>query len=135
MKKVIGIIAGLVVVVGGFFLLSSPAPVSNESASASEQLSMAKITTDIANGAVLYDVRTPEEFAEGYIDGATLFPLTDMQAGSLPEVAKDTTVYVYCRSGNRSAQAVKILENAGFSSVVDLGGYQDVVKLGGTLVQ
>jgi phage shock protein E len=56
-----------------------------------------------------------------------------MQVGKLPEVAKDTKIYVYCQSGNRSSQAVKILTDAGYANVSDLGGLQDVQANGGKL--
>lgn len=141
MGKVILIVVILVAVVGGFFLLSSPSSEEQSVASTSSQpqeqeLSYESIQQDIAaSNAYLIDVRTPEEFAAGYIEEAINFPLQDIEANRYPDVDKDAALYVYCRSGNRSAVAVNLLEKEGFNNVVDLGGYQDVVALGGTLVQ
>lgn len=70
---------------------------------------------------LLLDVRTPEEFAEGHIAGAVNIPL-DSLSSRLSEVPTDEPVVVYCRSGNRSAQAVEILQDAGYTQVRDLGG-------------
>ena len=65
------------------------------------------------------DVRTPEEYQDGQIPGATLIPLEELGAryGELPQ---NETILVYCRTGNRSLQAVYLLENAGFNQVHSL---------------
>lgn len=65
------------------------------------------------------DVRTPEEYQDGHLPGATLIPLDQLGAryGELPQ---NETILVYCRSGNRSLQAVYLLENAGFDRVHSL---------------
>ena len=69
----------------------------------------------------LIDVRTPQEFAGGHIAGAVNIPVEEL-AGRIGEVTQDQPVVVYCRSGNRSAQAAQILDQAGFAPVYDLGG-------------
>ncbi|MGC3953710.1 MAG: rhodanese-like domain-containing protein [Propionicimonas sp.] len=73
--------------------------------------------------AVVIDVRTPTEFAEGHLQGATNI---DLQSGSFEqqvgELATDASYLVYCRSGNRSATAVEIMRGLGFTGVVDGGG-------------
>lgn len=72
-------------------------------------------------GALLLDVRTPEEYAEGHLPGALNIPV-DQVAKRLDEVGpKDKPVVVYCRSGRRSGLAAVTLEKAGFQSVHDLG--------------
>lgn len=81
----------------------------------------------MATGAVVYDVRTPEEFAEKRVRSAENFPLDSLEAGNLPLDAKNAPLYVYCRSGNRSAQATEILKKAGFTNVTDMGGLEDAV--------
>ena len=65
------------------------------------------------------DVRTPEEYQEGHLQGATLIPIDELGAryGELPQ---GETILIYCRSGNRSLQAVYLLENAGFIQVHSL---------------
>jgi rhodanese-related sulfurtransferase len=70
---------------------------------------------------LLIDVRTTEEFSSGHIRGALNIPL-DSLADHLSEIPDDQPVVVYCRSGNRSAQASQILAQAGYSSIYDLGG-------------
>ena len=69
---------------------------------------------------LLLDVRTPEEFATGHIPGAINISVQELPS-RLNEVPQDQPVVVYCRSGNRSAQAAKILGNAEYSQVYDLG--------------
>lgn len=81
----------------------------------------------------LVDVRTPEEFATGYIDGAVNIPL-DSISSRLDEFPTDIPVIVYCRSGNRSAEASQILANAGYD-VYDMGGIIDWATLGYPIVQ
>lgn len=93
----------------------------------------AGIQDDIKNGAILLDVRTDSEFKTGHFTGATNLDIEDISNGKFPEVAKDTRIYVYCRSGNRSAQATLLLEKAGFSAVTDLGGLDDIEAIGGIL--
>lgn len=97
-----------------------------------EELTFSTIQASLDNGGHLYDVRTAEEYANGHIQGAELHSLQDLQAGDYPDVAKDTDVYVYCRSGNRSGQATTILEDAGYTNVVDLGAITAVEAMGGT---
>jgi rhodanese-related sulfurtransferase len=75
----------------------------------------------VGAGAVLLDVRTPEEFADGHVDGARNIPVQGL-AGRLAEVGdKGTPVVVYCRSGGRSATAARMLKGAGYTTVFDLG--------------
>lgn len=67
------------------------------------------------------DVRTPGEFAEGHLAGATLLPVQELQR-RLDELAahKGEPVFVYCHSGNRSTVAAKLLVDAGFTNVTNL---------------
>ncbi len=81
-------------------------------------------------GAFLLDVRTQEEWNAGHIPGATLIPLDQLsaRAGELPE---DQEIVIYCRSGNRSAQALDLLTTAGFSGVYSMeGGINDWIAAG-----
>lgn len=70
---------------------------------------------------VLLDVRSYEEFDEGYIEGATLIPLDEL-ADRWEEIEEYDKVLVYCRSGNRSAAASEILLDVGFKEVYNLLG-------------
>ena len=93
----------------------------------------AVIQSKIKDRAQLLDVRTAEEFDSGHFAGAINLDVEDIIAGKLPDAAKDAQLYVYCRSGNRSAQAVSLLKQAGFTNITDLGGLTDVESIGGTL--
>ncbi len=72
--------------------------------------------------AVLLDVRTESEFASGYIPGAINVPLQEIEELTESVPNKGTRIYVYCRSGVRSAQAVAAMEYMGYFNVVDIGG-------------
>ncbi|NLB78855.1 MAG: rhodanese-like domain-containing protein [Clostridiaceae bacterium] len=78
------------------------------------------------NKAVLIDVRTPDEFRVVRIPGSVLIPdyeIKDKIAEVVPD--RDTTLIIYCRSGNRSRSATKELINMGYTKVFDLGGIID----------
>jgi rhodanese-related sulfurtransferase len=76
--------------------------------------------------AVLVDVRTASEYAEIRIDGALLLPLNEITLRALDVLPdKNATIIVYCRSGNRSAQAVELLYGLGYTKLYDLGGILD----------
>ena len=83
---------------------------------------------------ILLDVRTPEEYASGHFAGAVNLDVENIRAGKLPDSAKTQPLYIYCRSGNRSAQATELLKAAGYTAVTDLGGLDDVEAMGGTLI-
>lgn len=72
---------------------------------------------------ILVDVRTPGEYAQGYIKGAKLVPLDRISYDSenaLPD--KDAEIFVYCLSGNRSRSAASLLSHAGYTNVTNIGG-------------
>lgn len=102
----------------------------NEKTSQTTNTRLSGIQADLAKGSLLLDVRTTEEFKARHAKAATLWPLQDIQAGKPPETEKTRKIYVYCRSGNRSAQAKQLLEQAGFTSVIDLGGLAAVERIG-----
>jgi len=72
---------------------------------------------------ILLDVRSPDEFAEGHIKDANLVPLQLFNYIFLGgKGIKDKTILVYCRSGNRSRNAAKILDSWGIKKVYNLKG-------------
>lgn len=77
----------------------------------------------INDGAILVDVRTEDEYNEEHIDGALLLPLDTIMEESVLDVidSKDSYVILYCRSGNRSHQALEKLIELGYTNVYDLG--------------
>ncbi len=70
---------------------------------------------------LLVDVRTPQEFASGYIPSSVNIPV-EVIASRPPEVPKDSLVILYCRSGIRSNQARRILSDLGYTNITDFGG-------------
>lgn len=85
----------------------------------------------IAAGAVVIDVRTPGEFAEGHLPQAVNIPVAELaaRAGEVATLAggdKARPVVVYCASGNRARGAVTTLSAAGHVDVVNGGGLDDL---------
>jgi phage shock protein E len=78
--------------------------------------------TLLDQGAILLDVRTEGEFAEGHVEGALNIPV-QVLAQRLHELpSKDHPIVVHCRSGGRSASATALLLRAGWRHVHDIGG-------------
>ena len=73
-------------------------------------------------GAVLLDVRTPEEYREGHIHGSKNVPLQSLDKVTGLVNNQDTPVFVYCHSGARSSQAVNALRRMGYTNVKNIGG-------------
>ena len=84
----------------------------------------AKQMMDQLEDVVILDVREQDEFDSGHIPGAILLPVgttaEDSAAAVIP--GKDTTVLVYCRSGNRSKTASDALVKLGYTQVYEFGG-------------
>jgi rhodanese-related sulfurtransferase len=78
----------------------------------------------VPDGAWLLDVREDDEWAAGHAPGATHIPLGDLGTRAT-EVPRDTTIYVICRSGGRSARATLALVGSGWDAVNVAGGMQD----------
>lgn len=72
-------------------------------------------------GARLVDVRTPQEFATGHLPGAVNIPVQELERRSREIKGKDRPVIVYCRSGARSSSAARMLKQAGYAEVHNLG--------------
>jgi rhodanese-related sulfurtransferase len=77
----------------------------------------------VEGGALLVDVRTPEEYATQSIPGAINVPLDTLPDAmeSVPGASQDEPIVVHCQSGNRSAQATTLLCDAGYC-IYDMGG-------------
>ena len=73
-------------------------------------------------GAVLLDVRTPQEYREGHIPGSINIPLQQLDKISSVADNKNIPLYVYCYSGGRSRQAVSMLQRMGYNNVQNIGG-------------
>jgi rhodanese-related sulfurtransferase len=87
-------------------------------------------TIELSADTIIVDVRTPGEFAAGHLDGANLLDLTGGEfAQALPTLDPDAEYAVYCKSGNRSGQAVALMNEAGFASVIDLGSIDNAATV------
>ena len=85
----------------------------------------------IGKNVQLIDVRTVKEYKTGFIDGAILidFLQTEQFKKQIELLDKNKSVYIYCRSGKRSAKASELFIKQGFTKVYDLsGGYKSWVK-------
>ncbi|WP_137992805.1 rhodanese-like domain-containing protein [Streptomyces vilmorinianum] len=80
-------------------------------------------------GAVVIDVREPEEYRAGHVPGARLAPLS-APAAALPHVPRGRQVYVICASGNRSQRAADRLAVAGLDALSVAGGTRGWVDSG-----
>jgi rhodanese-related sulfurtransferase len=101
---------------------------------AEEETLMREIDVDtladqLAEGGVLVDVRTPQEYAEVHVPGAVLLPLDEL-SGRLAELDKEQPLYVICRSGHRSAAVCEALEPLGYDAVNVTGGTIAWVRAG-----
>ena len=125
MKKLIAIMASVLLLAGC------------STSSTATDLNVSEFSSKVTEaGIITLDVRTPGEFNEGHIEGAQLI---DFQSGNFEsEIAtldKSKTYAVYCRSGSRSGQAVKIMSDAGFTNLYNLdGGVIDWANAGLPLV-
>lgn len=98
---------------------------SSGSSAAVETVEPAAAAEIITNetGEVILDIRTPEEFQEGIIEGAVNIDFYDTDfADQLDELDKDAHYVVYCRSGNRSGEAQTTFEDLGFMNVTEIDG-------------
>lgn len=85
---------------------------------------------------VIVDVRTPDEFADGHLENAINIDFNaDSFRDNLNLLDKSNTYLIYCRSGNRSAQALTTMNDLGFSDVRDMGGIIDWTAEGFPIVK
>lgn len=91
---------------------------------------------EAGNAPLIIDVRTEEEYLAGHVPGARLIP-HDQIGEYMDTLAshKGEPIVVYCRSGNRTQQAIKKLEKAGFDQVIALEGSFQAWKEAGNKVE
>jgi phage shock protein E len=81
------------------------------------------------NEALVIDVRTPEEWQDAHLADITLIPWQDIVPQTAQRhVAKDQPIAVFCRSGNRAAKAMALLNDAGYTQVVNLGSLEQAAE-------
>lgn len=82
----------------------------------------------LINATIVIDVRTPDEWLSGHLENAENIEWQDIL--NIKEfVKKDEEIYLYCRSGNRSGKATRILTDAGFVNVFNAGSLNQASKL------
>lgn len=84
-----------------------------------------QIQESLASGKALFvDVRTPAEYAQNGLPGSVNIPLHELTFRISEFGNPEDSILLYCRTGNRSSQAQRILEQYGFQEVQDLGGHR-----------
>ena len=82
-----------------------------------------ELETNQASNPILVDVRTDAEWNDGYIESAIHIPLDKiLQKIEFATDSKEQTIYLYCRSGKRSAKAEKALQSIGYINAKNIGG-------------
>ncbi len=80
---------------------------------------------------VIIDVRTRREYEEGHLKNAVQYSLMNGEFHQkLESLDKNKTYYLYCRSGNRSGQAARIMKQHGFENVYNIGGFGQLAYAG-----
>ncbi|MGL4450048.1 MAG: rhodanese-like domain-containing protein [Sarcina sp.] len=90
-----------------------------------KELSPAKAKENLDSNVDIFlvDVREIEEYNMGHIEGAEIIPLGEVEdAFKDMDIDKEQTIYVYCRSGQRSAVAQQVITSLGFKDVYNIGG-------------
>lgn len=123
MKKLIPIFS----ILAALLLLAACAPKAPVAEYHKITAEQAKERLDSGDELILLDVRTQEEFNAGHIAGAILLPNETITETEQPDILPDLNaeILIYCRSGNRSAQAAKKLVAQGYTNVYDFGGIID----------
>lgn len=98
----------------------------------SDTLQITKLADKNLENAVLLDVRTPEEYDLGHIEGAENINWYDEDfKAKVSAIDRSKTVYVYCKAGGRSAKAAAAMRELGFEHVVNLEGGYDALAASG----
>lgn len=106
-----------------FLLLAGcPEAEAPSSSGTSGTISADALISSPPEGVLILDVRTPDEFSAGHIEGAVNVPLDQLEARLEDLGAMDQPIVVYCERGGRAAKAESVLASAGFSSVLHLEG-------------
>ncbi len=89
-------------------------------------------TTMDYSTAIIIDVRTTDEFAAGHLDRAVNYNVEDgTLEQALPSLDPNANYVVYCRSGRRSAIAVDLMKENGFTQIADLGSLEEAADATG----
>jgi len=98
----------------------------------SSQISPEAAQAYLKNGALVIDVRTPEEFSAGHLPNAKNIPLQQIESGApLPLKDKKQVLLLHCQGGMRSGRATTLLSGMGYVNVFDLGSYSRAEQIVG----
>ena len=86
-----------------------------------KQEHFSKVRELLESGECIIDIREKGEYAEGHLKGVPNIPLSELRE-RINEIPKDRTVYLQCRSGQRSYNACLLLQNLGYTNVVNVTG-------------
>ena len=138
MRRAAGITAALALVLAGCEAATAddgPDREPSASAAATEVVELSPAETaaflEESRDAVLIDVRTPEEVAQGALADATFIDLQGPDFRErIAELDRDGTYVLYCRTGNRSGQAAEIMRELGFGELYNAGGFDELRAAG-----
>jgi len=86
----------------------------------------------LVEGTIIIDVRTPAEYATGHLDGALNIDVQSADfAAQISELDPSQPYFIYCRSGNRSGQAISKMANMGFGLMINGGSVQEATNYSG----
>jgi rhodanese-related sulfurtransferase len=108
-------------------LVLSIASLANQSFAQTQQSELVRV---IYSGAFLVDVRTPQEFAEGSVNGAVNIPHDQIQQ-QISKFRGKKSIVVFCRSGSRSNQAKAILESNQIKNIFNGGSWMNIKSIVG----
>lgn len=134
MKRPLSILLALLLSFAGLAVLSGQFTLYGQSSRAFKSVDVATFAEAVADSTyIVLDVRTPAEYAEGHIVG-TDFNIdvleSDFTQKALATLPKDKSVALYCRSGNRSKSAARILSENGYSVLELASGFKGWASAG-----
>ncbi len=93
-----------------------------------DKIDVIKVKEEVKAGkAYLLDVRSTEEFAQFALPDSINLSVEDIEYGKVPEIPRDSKVYVYCMSGGRAEKAVSLLNMMGFANTINAGGIMNLI--------
>jgi rhodanese-related sulfurtransferase len=126
MKRIITAIAVVATLGAGGLALS---------ACSSNQESAPTAAVDFTADTIVIDVRTPEEFDTGHLDGALNISWESSEfVQAVDALDKSANYVIYCRSGNRAGQAIDKMASMGFTNLTNLGSVDEAAKATGIAV-
>lgn len=118
----------ILLIIAGLLLLSGCGKKENSVETTYEKIPMSEGIKRMKSDEnfILLDVRRADEFATGHIPGAVNLPNEEIGKAEIPSLPdKNQTIYIYCRSGNRSKLAADKLLALGYTNLIEFGGILD----------